>query len=297
MTVLITGGTGFIGSALCERLLVEGHRVAVLTRDRQRAAERFRNRVRAIEDPAELDRPPDVMINLAGRSLGSGRWNPALKREFIASRVDTTRRLIDTIGSVSPRPRLLISGSAVGYYGARGDEELDEDSSPGDEYQSELCRAWEAEALRAEDLGVRVCRLRMGVVLGPDGGALSSLLPPFRLGLGAWLGDGRQWMSWIHRDDLIGVVRFLMAHDELSGAFNVTAPQPQTNRDFAVTLGRVLHRPVLLRIPGWAVRLQVGGMAHLFLTGQKVLPRRLLAAGYRFEFPTLDAALAAVTRG
>ncbi len=296
MRVLITGGTGFIGTALSEERRARGDTVVVLTRERRRAEQRFRQRVAAIESLDEIlqDGAPEAIVNLAGLSLGSGRWNEALKRQFVESRVGVTRRVIDYIARAPRKPRVLVSGSAVGYYGARGDEELAEDAPPGNEFQSDLCRAWEAEASKARAHGVRVCLMRMGVALGRDGGALSGLLPAFCRGLGGYAGSGRQWMSWIHIEDVAGVVARLVADETLEGAFNVTTPFPERNRDFARALGRALHRPVLLWAPGWLVRLGAGEMARLYLTGQKVLPRRLLAAGYRFRYPTLEQALAQI---
>lgn len=291
--ICVTGGTGFIGTALCNQLLQREYEVNVLTRDTHRAEQHLDPRVKTVQSLAELspDDTPDIIINLAGQSLGSGRWTKALKQTFVSSRVGTTGRIIDHIVESRTKPHVLISGSAVGYYGARGDEILNEDSAPGDEFQADLCRDWEAEAGRAKDSGVRVCILRMGVVLGKDGGALSSLLPPFKLGLGGQLGDGKQWMSWIHIDDVVGIILHLMAHKDLSGAFNATAPNPETNRNFSKKLGKALHRPTFVRVPGWAVRIQVGEMARLFLTGQKVLPQRLTTCGYEFRYPELGLAL------
>ncbi len=294
MHVLVTGGTGFIGGALCRRLLAGGHAVSVLTRERQRAEQLFQGKVAAIESLDELPREtaPEAIVNLAGLSLGSGRWTERLKQEFIASRVGVTRQVISYIARTDRKPGILISGSAVGYYGARGDEELGEDAPPGNEYQSHLCKAWEAEALKAAQHGVRVCVSRTGVVLGKGGGALSSLVSQFRLGLGGYVGSGRQWMSWVHIDDLVGIMLHLMADESLAGAFNSTAPNPETNRDFARKLAAALHRPALVWAPDWLLRLMVGEMAHLYVTGQKVLPSRLLESGYRFKFPELRAALA-----
>lgn len=294
MHVLVTGGSGFIGGALCRRLLAGGHAVSVLTRERQRAEQLFQGKVAAIESLDELPREtaPEAIVNLAGLSLGSGRWTERLKQEFIASRVGVTRQVISYIARTDRKPGILISGSAVGYYGARGDEELGEDAPPGNEYQSHLCKAWEAEALKAAQHGVRVCISRTGVVLGKGGGALSSLVSQFRLGLGGYVGSGRQWMSWVHIDDLVGIMLHLMADESLAGAFNSTAPNPETNRDFARKLAAALHRPALVWAPEWLLRLMVGEMAHLYVTGQKVLPSRLLESGYRFKFPELRAALA-----
>lgn len=296
MNVLVTGGTGFIGRALCTTLLTRGYRVFVLTRERQRAQRILDRRVTAVESLEEIDAAsaPAAIVNLAGLSLGSGRWNQTLKRQFITSRVGTTARVIDYIATATPKPQALISGSAVGYYGARGDEELTEESIAGNEYQSDLCRAWEAEALKAQACGVRVCLLRSGVVLGKGGGALSSLIPQFKLGLGGYVGTGKQWMSWIHMEDLLGIIQHLITDPSLKGAFNSTAPNPATNRDFAAKLAAALHRPAIMWAPAWALRLMVGEMAHLYVTGQRVIPKRLLEAGYRFSYSELSAALGSV---
>jgi uncharacterized protein (TIGR01777 family) len=212
---------------------------------------------------------------------------------LIASRVDTTQSVVDYIVVASPRPWLLISGSAVGYYGARGDELIDEQEPAGTEYQSRLCARWEQAALRAERFGVRVCISRTGVVLGRGGGALSGLLPQFRKGLGAVAGSGRQWVSWIQMQDLNDLFVRFMRDDSLQGAFNNTAPNPVTNREFATSIGKAAGRPVLLRAPGWSIRLAMGEMARLYLTGQRVVPERHLQAGFRYRYPDIESALAA----
>ena len=289
MHVLITGGTGFIGQALAGALLADGHAVSVLTRDRARAATVLPAQAMALDQlPAVA---PQAVVNLAGENLGAHRWNPTRKRAFVESRAGTTRRLVEWMKALPQPPSVLVSGSAVGYYGARGDEALTEDAPAGAEFQSELCAAWEAEARKAEALGVRVCRIRIGVVLGQGGGALAAMKLPFQLGLGGPLGSGAQWMSWIHRNDLLRLIRWLLADERCSGAYNATAPEPVTNREFAKTLAASLNRWALVPMPAPVVKVLVGEMSHLLLTGQKVVPARALAEGFRFDFPALDGAL------
>jgi len=291
MQVLITGGTGFIGRALARELLAQGHAVSVLTRNRPRAASTLPAGAVAVEALAGL--APQAVVNLAGENLGAHRWNAARKRAFVDSRAGTTLALVEWMKSLPQVPQVLVSGSAVGYYGARGDETLTEEAAPGREFQSELCASWEAAAQRAEALGVRVCRIRIGIVLGP-GGALAAMKLPFQFGLGGHLGSGSQWMSWIHREDLVSLIVWLLLGEARAGAYNATAPQPATNREFARALGASLHRPVLFPMPALAVKLLVGEMAHLLLTGQKVLPARAQAEGFRFRYPDLRSALAQV---
>lgn len=293
MRILVTGGTGFIGTAFCQRMLAAGHRVSVLSRDRERAERHFGGRVRATESlsgPLPIE-PPKVIVNLAGANIGSGRWNRKRKQALIRSRVDTTEHVVNYIERAQTRPSLLISGSAVGYYGARGDTGLTEDAPPGDEFQSQLCRQWEAAAMVATRYDVRVCISRTGVVMGAGGGALSGLLPQFCRGLGAYVGSGEQWISWIHMEDLLDLFERFMVRDHLEGAFNNTAPEPVTNRDFAQMLASVLHKPVRGRVPGPVLRVAMGEMAHLYLTGQRVLPQRHLADGARYRYPDMGAAL------
>lgn len=293
MRYLITGGTGFIGRALAARLLHDGHEVTVLTRSRDRARTVLPPAVGLAEALSEIQRAqaPEAVVNLAGENLAAGRWSEARKRQFRTSRVDFTRRLVDWLRTLEEKPRVLVSGSAIGYYGARGDEPLTEDAPPGDEFQSELCRDWEAEAQKAEPLGLRVCRLRTGIVLGPDGGALARMRLPFSFGLGGPIASGRQWMSWVHRADLVELIVWLAQDAARSGAWNGTAPEPVANRDFARAVGRALHRPAVLPTPELALRLAFGELAHLLATGQKVLPARALAAGFAFRYPRLDEAL------
>ncbi|MFI8717183.1 TIGR01777 family oxidoreductase [Stenotrophomonas sp. NPDC077464] len=290
MDILITGGTGFIGQRLCQRLLAAGHRVTVLTRSPGRSGQAGVQYVGVLGDVG----PVHAVVNLAGEPLVEGRWSPARKQAMLASRIGTTQALLDWMRGLPTRPQVLVSGSAIGYYGPRDGTALEESASPGHDFAAMLCRHWEAEAAKAEDLGVRTCVVRTGIVLDRDGGALARMLPPFRLGLGGPMGDGRQWMSWIHRDDLVGLILWLLADPEARGAFNGTAPGAVTNAAFARTLADVLGRPAWVRTPAFALKLGFGEMAGLLLTGQNVVPARALQEGYRFRHPTLDGALRAI---
>ena len=290
---LITGGSGFIGSALCRSLLAHGHRVTVLTRDFERARGRVPEAVFLI-DRLDFAEDVDAVVNLAGENLAGGRWTAARKHEFVASRIGTTKRLLDWIARQDSPPKVLVSGSAIGWYGAHGDEELDEDADPGNDFSAHLCRDWEAEAIKAEALGVRVCRLRTGIVLGADGGALRKMLLPFRAGIGGRMGSGRQWMSWIARADLVALILWLIEHDGAHGPCNGTAPEPVTNAEFARALGAALHRPALLPTPAFALKILFGEMADILLTGQRVVPKRASAGGFEFKYPDLAPALAAI---
>lgn len=292
MRVLVTGGTGFIGASLCHALTGAGHTVTVVTRDPARAG----GSAIAWEHVSAAVRENDALVNLAGEPLGSRRWDEQQKELIRDSRVGSTRRLVDAVAAAAPRPKVLVSASAVGYYGPRGDEVLDESAGPGAGFLADVCRAWEQEALRAEDLGLRVVRLRLGVVLAADGGALARMLPPFRAFLGGPVGSGRQWMSWIHRDDVTGLVVAALANDGYRGPVNATAPQPVANRDFASMLGRALARPAWLPTPAFALRLALGDMAELLLTGQRVLPGVASRLGYPWRYPELGGALRASVR-
>lgn len=289
-TALVTGGTGFVGRAVVDELLADGWQVAVLTRDATAARRMLPVTVTCHESLDDCP-PPAAVINLAGENLGAKRWNAARKQAFVDSRVGMTRALVDAMAGCEYRPEVLVNGSAVGFYGACGDKPIDEQRPAGDEYQSRLCQAWEAEARRASDLGVRVAVVRIGAVLGVRQGALSELVPPFRFGLGGPQGSGRQWLSWIHRQDLARAILFLVNNPDCDGVYNATAPYPVRNREFARALGRVLRRPTLLPLPSPMLRLIAGEMAHLVLTGQKVLPARLQAAGFEFRYPDLEPAL------
>ncbi len=293
MHYLVTGGTGFIGKALCASLIADQHRVTVLTRNVSRANACLPEGTMAI-DRLDDARNVDVVINLAGENLTDGRWSDERKQAFLDSRIGTTRRLNEWMAAQDPRPKVMISGSAIGWYGARGDEKLTEDSSPGDDFAAKLCRAWEAEAIKAEALGVRVCRLRTGVVLAADGGALGKMLLPFKFGLGGPMGDGKQWMSWITRQDLVRMIGWLSETESASGAYNGTAPNPVINAEFAKTLATALHRPSIIPTPAIALKLMFGEMANMLLTGQRVIPDHAMSNGFHFQYPELSKAVSAV---
>jgi uncharacterized protein (TIGR01777 family) len=292
MRVLVTGGTGFLGVPLCRALGGAGHTVTVVSRDPEHAG----GSAVGWEAIDAAVREADAVINLAGAPIAAGRWTAARKDQIVGSRVEATQAIVRAAAAADRRPAVLVNVSAVGYYGPHGDEPLDETAPPGAGFLADVCRAWEAEAARAEPLGLRVVRLRIGIVLAPDGGALARMLPPFRAFVGGPLGTGEQWMSWIHRDDVTGLVVAALAADGWTGAVNATAPEPVTNRDFARALGQALARPSWLRTPGGALRLALGEMAEMLLTGQRVLPRVAERLGYRFRYRELGAALRASVR-
>jgi hypothetical protein len=298
MEVFVTGGTGFVGRSLCRQLMHAGHSVTVLSR-RSAACQELPPGVGCtVGDPQkpgpwqEEAAHHQGFINLAGASI-FGKWSEKYKKLLWESRVDTTRNLVEAIGRRrSDAPAVLVSASAVGYYGAAGEAELDESSPPGEDFLARLCVAWEEAARRAEEHGARVARTRFGIVLGGEGGALGQMLPFFRKGLGGPLGSGKQWVSWVHRQDLARGVADCLDSDRLAGPVNLTAPRPVRNRELAKALGRVLGKPAFLPAPAFAVKLAMGEMADVLLTGQKVLPAKLLAAGFEFRFPELEGALA-----
>lgn len=297
--ILVTGGTGFIGSRLCLRLSEQGHRVAVITRRPREMRAALPAGVSLIESLDQLDQLPavEVIFNLAGEPLADRRWNTERKQVFYASRVGLTERLFDHFSSrVGAAPAVLVSGSAIGYYGGQGNEPVTESTCPSVCFASDLCRAWESMASQFENLGTRVCRVRTGIVLG-QGGALRAMLPAFRLGLGGPMGSGRHWMSWIHLDDMVAILLACMADTRLEGAINATAPTPVTNRDFAKTLGRVLGRPALLPMPEFVLRALFGELAdELLLSSQRVLPERLLANQFSFTYTELEPALRSILK-
>jgi len=292
--ILLSGASGMLGTAV--RLALGGRNAQLLQLVRRDPVAAGQLQWNPAASPAITDPEPleglTAAIHLSGASVAAHRWTPAYKREIRTSRVDSTKVLAVTLAALRQPPKTLLVASATGIYGDRGDEMLDESSGPGSGFLANLCREWEAAAQPASDAVLRVVHLRFGVVIGPSAGALAKMLPPFRLGLGGPLGAGRQWFPWIHMADEVGAILFLLAATAASGPFNLCAPQPVRNRDFARALGRQLHRPSILPAPAPALRLALGELAAALLTGQRAEPRRLLAAGYRFRFPDLPEALA-----
>ncbi|TAN69299.1 MAG: TIGR01777 family protein [Methylobacter sp.] len=293
MNILITGGTGFIGRVLTKSLIEQGHTVTVLSRSQDNIAKLCGPEVNALGSLTQLNAGDcyQVIINLAGAPIVDARWSEDRKQLIRASRIGLTEHLISCIARMDVKPELLISGSAIGYYGNQGDTVLTEQATPYEDFSQQLCADWEAAAKQAEQYGVRVCLIRTGLVVGNGGGFLQRMLPPFRLGLGGRLGDGRQWMSWIHRQDWINIALTMMADSTMQGAYNATAPNPVTNAEFTQILAQCLKRPALLPIPAWLLKLLLGEMSQLVLGGQRVLPERLLAQGFKFQYDDLAAAL------
>ncbi|HVY81988.1 MAG TPA: TIGR01777 family oxidoreductase [Steroidobacteraceae bacterium] len=292
-TVLISGATGFIGGHLVRRLVAHGDTVLVYTRDADRALDRFGPHVHVVTqlDAIEPTARIDAIVNLAGERILGFPWTRSRRQTLIDSRVKTTRALVELAARLERAPRVFVSASAIGFYGIRGEQRLDEQSPPQPIFQSVLCQQWEEAALAAEAIGARVVRLRIGLVLGRDGGALPSLALPVRLGLGAVLGSGKQWVSWIHIDDLTRLIEFALDRPAVRGAVNAVAPSPATHRQVQHTIARALRRPMWLRVPALVVRVALGEMAQLLVDGQRVVPRRALALGFVFRHPDLRAAL------
>ncbi len=288
MTVAITGASGFVGRALTPALRAAGYTVRTVGRGSSSDVlwDPRAGRLRA----ADLD-GVDAVVHLAGASV-SERWTPEHKREILESRVRGTSLIATTIAAMPRKPKVLVSASAIGIYGSRGDEWLSEDGSLGGDFLADVGRAWESNADVAQDAGIRVVHPRIGIVLSPDGGALAKMLPPFRLGVGGPMGSGGQWMSWIAIDDLIGAIQFALVTETLAGPVNAVAPSPVTNAAFGAALGAALHRPAILPVPAFALRLIFGEMAEAtVLASQRVRATKLAAAGYAFRYPELDGAL------
>ncbi len=295
MRVIVTGGTGFIGPKLCERLVAKGHDVIALTRDASRSRDHVHPRVRVVSwaEGAAWEGFVDgagAVVNLAGETIAQ-RWTSSAKKRIGESRVRAAARLKEAAEKAAQKPGVLVNASAVGVYGPHGDEVLDEGAATGDDFLARVCIEWESAARSLEPLGVRVAMLRTGLVLGGGGGALEKMLPPFRAFVGGPLGSGRQWVSWIHREDLVELYVFAIENAAVEGPLNATAPNPVTMRDFATALGRALHRPSFAKAPAAAIRLALGEMATVVLDGQRVVPKRALDLGFTFRFPDVLAAL------
>jgi len=296
MKVAVTGATGFLGRGLVQRLLEHGHSVHVLVRDVARALDRLPPGVSGAPYDAYAPVPPEALagaeavIHLAGESVAQ-RWTEHAKQRIRDSRVVGTRGLVEAV-TASGTVKHFVSASAVGYYGGtRGAEPLTEESPPGEDFLAAVCQAWEAAAWKAREAGIRTSVTRMGMVLHPEGSALHKMLPPFRMGAGGRVGSGKQYVSWIHREDAHAALVRVLEDAALEGPVNVTSPEPVTNADFAHTLGEVLHRPAVMHVPGFVLKAAMGEMAKVALEGQRVVPRRLLDAGFQFRFPGLRAAL------
>jgi len=294
VNITLTGATGFVGRQLVSRLLAAGHAVHILGRALRKgtpSSVRF-----SVWDAEESDPPEeslftaDAVVNLAGEPVGQ-RWTPAVKSRILSSRLQGTTRLVRALAGFARRPAVLVSASAIGIYGSRGEEEITESSAPGTGFLTEVCTQWERAADLAEALNVRVVKLRMGVVLGPEGGALARMLPAFRWGLGGAIGNGQQWMSWIHVEDLLDLIVFAIQQGGLRGPVNAVSPHPVINADFARALASVLRRPAVCPVPESLVRLLFGEGAEVALGSQRVLPRAATAAGFEFRFPELEPAL------
>ncbi|CAD6873942.1 TIGR01777 family oxidoreductase [Methylomonas fluvii] len=292
-SILISGGTGFLGSALTELLIQKGYAVTILSRSREKVAASFGNSVQAISTVADL---PDAgtfkaVVNLAGAGIFDQRWTEVRKQLLRDSRIKLTEQLVAWIASSTQPAPVLVSGSAIGIYGDQGDKFLTENSASIADFSQYLCADWESAALEAEKFGSRVCLIRTGLVLGDNGGILKRMLLPFRLGLGGRMGNGKQWMSWIHLHDWLAIVEAMIEQPAMRGPYNATAPEPVSNQQFSASLASVLKRPQLMPMPEAALKLLLGEMAALVLGSQRVLPERLLAQGFAFKYSQLDTAL------
>ena len=301
MQIVITGATGLVGRRLVERLKARGHGLRAWVRSPASAARTLGPEVQLVDASGGSSAmrvaiaDADAIVNLAGEPVIGRRWSAAQKQALRASRIGVTDLIVDAIAA-APRPRVLVSTSAVGYYGDTGAREVDEHSPPGTDFLAALSSDWEAAALRAEAHGTRVCIVRIGLVLGRDGGVLGTMMPPFRLGLGGPIGSGEQYFPWVHIDDLVGMQIAALERDDIHGPLLAVAPGIVTNREFAAALGRALHRPAVLRVPGFALRLALGESATALLAGQRAVPRRTQALGLGFQFPELGPALADLLR-
>lgn len=299
MRVLVTGGSGFVGQRLCQQLTEQGHAVQVVSRSPHQVRDRLPSGCDIRESAqAFIDSPPDALINLAGEPIAAKRWSDTQKAKLINSRVTATQQLVALCEQLKqngqPLPKVMVSGSAMGYYGDQGKRVVTEETMPNVEFAHRLCKEWEAAAKPIEAMGVRLAIVRIGLVLEAGGGSLEKMLPPFKLGLGGRFGNGEQFMPWIHRDDLVAAILFLIEQEGLSGAFNGSAPHPVTNATFTKTLAKQLNRPAIFPVPAFVLKAGFGEMSRLLLTGADMRPARLEEAGFSFQYPTLDKALEAI---
>ena len=296
MNILLTGGTGFIGRQLCHSLQNNAHQLTVFSRQPETVHDICGKNVQAINSLDTLNPADhfDAIINLAGAGIVDQRWSRKRKQTLIDSRIKVTEQLINFIARSQLKPEVIISSSAIGYYGNQGSKKVAEQAPARNDFAHQLCAQWEAAALQAKKYNTRVCIIRTGLVIGKNGGFISRMLPAFKLGLGGRLGDGKQWMSWLHLSDLIAIIELLLQDKNLQGAFNATSPYPVTNQEMTRKLAKYLNRPALIPVPGFVLKLLLGEMSDLLLNGQRVIPQRLLEANFEYQFASLDQALADV---
>lgn len=296
--ILVTGGTGFIGQLLCPTLLAKGYNLTVLSRQSDSAVQSVCGRVEALGDLKSLEGHPgfDAVINLAGEGIADKRWSESRKQALRDSRIGLTHTLTEVIKTWQQPPAVLVSGSAVGFYGNQGSNPVTEDTPPVDEFTHQMCRDWENAALQNRSDRTRVCLSRTGIVVGPGGGFLKRMLLPFKLGVGGRIGNGEQFMPWVHRDDVVAALVWMLETPEASGAYNVVSPDPVSNRSFTATLARVLHRPAIFPVPAAVLKVALGEMAGLLLTGQQAYPKKLTDEGFEFRYTELEPALKDATR-
>jgi uncharacterized protein (TIGR01777 family) len=299
MKVAITGATGFVGSRLVEELQARGHQPLILTRNRDTALKAFPKVEAVAYTPTESGAWQDAIagcdgvVHLAGEPIAESRWTPKQKQEILTSRQLSTRKIVEAIAKANPKPSVLVNASAIGYYGTSETATFDETSPSSNDFLAEVCQAWEAEAHKVKDAGVRLVILRLGIVLG-DGGALAKMIPPFKLFAGGPLGTGKQWFSWIHRDDLVNLILEALTRKDIEGVLNATAPNPVRMSEFCQTLGKTLNRPSWLPVPSFVPEALLGEGAKVVLEGQQVLPKRTTSYGFDYQYPTVEQALAEI---